>query len=126
MTQALGNWLPAVVQMAVIFGLSSIPDLNALPSGVSDHAAHFVAYALLGGFLLRGVALGTWSGVTPHAAVVAWGGSVVYGATDEFHQMFVHGRTAALDDLLADGLGAAAAVAVIAVAAAGLGPDREV
>ena len=31
---------------------------------------------------------------------------VFYGMTDEFHQMFVPGRTSSIDDLFADTIGA--------------------
>ena len=104
--------------MALIFRVSSIPTLGRLPGGFSDHTAHFAAYAVLGALLLRALADGRWAGVTRRRAVFAWGLSVVYGVTDEFHQWFVPGRFAALDDLVADALGAAAAIALAGAAAA--------
>jgi len=107
------SWGPALLQMAVIFGASSIPDLRELPAGVSDHTGHFVGYAILGALVYRGLAAARWSGVTEAAAFVAWTLSALYGVTDEFHQHFVHGRSPALDDWAADALGAAAAVVLV-------------
>lgn len=109
-------WGPAVLQMAVIFVLSSLPDVE-LPAGVSDHIAHFSGYALLGALVLRALAGATWSGVTLRAAWRAWLVSAVYGMTDEFHQRFVDGRWSSVGDWLADASGAAAAIAVIVAVA---------
>jgi hypothetical protein len=104
--------------MAAIFVLSGIRDVGPLPGGVSDVAAHFAGYGLLGALLLRAVAAARWSGVTPSAAGRAWLISAIYGMTDEFHQSFVGGRTPSAADWLADAAGAAVAVAAIVLIAA--------
>jgi VanZ family protein len=98
--------------MAAIFYASSIPDLSALPGGVSDKVGHFIGYAILGALLLRAVAGARVAGATARVAWITLAVSVSYGASDEGHQYFVHGRTPALDDLAADALGAAVAIAV--------------
>jgi VanZ family protein len=117
--RALGLWMPVAAQMAVIFGASSIPNLTTLPGNLSDHAGHFVGYGLLGLAALRAFASAEWTGVTMRAIVSAWTLAAVYGATDEFHQRFVPGRTPAVDDWAADALGAAAAILIVGVACAG-------
>jgi VanZ family protein len=98
--------------MAAIFYASSLPDLSALPGGISDKVGHFLGYALLGALLLRALSGAHVRGATPAVACRAFLLSVVYGVSDEGHQHFVHGRTAAFDDLLADTSGAAFAIAV--------------
>jgi VanZ family protein len=115
----LSNWWLALALMAAIFGVSGIPNLTTLPGDLSDKVGHFCAYAVLGAFVLRGVARARWDGVTGSAVFLAWVIAAAYGATDEFHQRFVAGRTSALDDWAADALGAATAAIVIGVAAAG-------
>jgi VanZ family protein len=115
--------------MAVIFLLSSIPNLGPLPGGMSDKTGHFVGYAILGAAALRAFARGGWSGVTPMAARLAVLLAAAYGATDEFHQRFVPGRTSAFDDWAADVFGAVAVVALALVvgrlrSAGARGPDR--
>ena len=102
-------WIPAVVQAAVIFGASSVPNLTELPGGISDHAGHFVGYALLSALVVFALASGRWAGVTPGAAARAVLISTIYGLTDEFHQRFVPGRSPAWDDVAADFAGALAA-----------------
>jgi len=117
-TRFLIVWGPAIAQMAIIFASSSVSDLSGLPGGVSDHAAHFLGYALLGALMLRAMASAQWQGVTGGAAAAAIVVSAAYAFTDELHQRFVPGRTAAVDDWVADALGAVAgALAVMVVAA---------
>jgi VanZ family protein len=127
MSRAWELWLPAVAQMAIIYGASSIPDLTTLPGGLSDHTGHSVGYALLAALVLRARAGGTWRGVTTRAGWQAWLVAVLYGATDEFHQSFVHGRSPDVHDWIADATGAGLAVFVAVVAAFGARLDgREV
>jgi VanZ family protein len=102
--------------MAVIFAFSSIPNLTATPLDVTDHTGHFIGYALLGALVLRAVAGGRRRGVTPRTAAIAWGLSAAYGMSDEWHQGFVPGRSPALDDWIADALGAAVSVLCILAA----------
>jgi len=117
-------WGPAIVQMAAIFAASSIPDLGDLPGGVSPDFGHFVGYALLGGLLARAFADGRVAGLTNRAAVLAWLSAAFYGATDEFHQNFVHGRTPDVKDWLVDAAGAAVAVLACRALAAAIGRWR--
>ncbi len=79
-----------------------------------------MGYALLGGLVLRALAMASWDRVSTTSGVSAWVIAVAYGASDEFHQSFVPGRTPAVDDVIADALGAGVAVAVLTVAAVGL------
>jgi VanZ family protein len=105
--------------MGLIFGASSIPNLTTLPGNLSDHAGHFVGYGMLGVAALRAFAGADWDRLAAAVCVRAWTLAAVYGATDEFHQRFVPGRSPAVDDWVADALGAAAVIAVLAIAAAG-------
>ena len=99
----MAAWLPALVWAGVIFALSSRSTLPtpALFPGF-DKAAHFGAYALLGFLLARGAAA---SRLGP-GWVLALG--LLYGASDEYHQSFVPGRTVDAWDWVADALGVAA------------------
>ena len=105
-------WGPAVAMMAAIFYASSIPDLSALPGGISDKVGHFVGYALLGGLVLRAFAGAHVAGAKASTAWIALAISVAYGASDEGHQHFVRVRTPDVNDLAADAIGAAVAIAV--------------
>jgi VanZ family protein len=105
--------------MTAIFVASGTPNLTALPGGLSDHLWHFLAYAGLGGVALRALAQSSWSGITPGRAGLAWLLAAGYGMTDEFHQRFVAGRFPAVDDWVADAVGAATAILVLLVAAIG-------
>jgi VanZ family protein len=113
MRHAVTAWGPAVAVMGAIFVTSSIENVTEMPGGLSDKTVHFLAYGLLGTCLLWALADARLVGVTGRRAFQAWAGSAVYGATDEWHQAFVPGRTVALDDWLADGAGAAVAVVLM-------------
>lgn len=113
--------------MAIIFGASSIPNLQRLPADISDKTGHSVGYALLGALLTRGFADARLKGVTGRTGWWALAASALYGASDEFHQRFVPGRTAAIDDWVADVAGAGVAALLIVVLARVLGArTREV
>jgi VanZ family protein len=110
MIRWLWRWGPAVAMMAVIFYASSIPDLTALPGGISDKVGHGIGYGLLGALLLRAFAAARLANVGAATSWPAWLASVAYGVTDEFHQRFVPGRTPDVNDVIADGVGAALAI----------------
>lgn len=101
-------FLPAAVYAGVLFALSSQPNpLPFLPPEflLQDKLLHGLAYAVLGALLFSGF---RGTGCTPRRAVLL---SVLvaslYGATDEFHQSFVPGRSPDPLDWVADTLGAA-------------------
>lgn len=105
-------WGPVVAYMGLIFALSSL-SAPPSPADVNDKLQHFVFYGGLAALTLRATSGGTLAGVTVTTALLAWAITTAYGASDEFHQSFVPGRSAELADLVADGLGAAAAVVVL-------------
>lgn len=111
MLRRLWLWGPAIAYMAVIFYESSLTDAP-LPGGMSDKVAHAMGYAVLGGLVARAVAGGFLLPLSLVSALLSAVISVVYGATDEWHQRFVPGRTADIRDLLADTIGAVAAVGI--------------
>ena len=90
--------------------MSQVPELL---TGVTDKDAHGFLYAGLALLVLRALAGASWRNVTIGAGVAAVLLSAAYGATDEFHQRCVPGRTADLLDLAADTAGGAATVAVV-------------
>lgn len=69
--------------------------------------AHMTEYAILAVFLF-----GTLAGEAVEGSVVIWSVVLValYASTDEFHQLFVPGRSGQLRDVLIDSCGAAAGV----------------
>ena len=96
-------WMPAAAWAATIFWLSSRPTLPAPEIPYVDKVAHFGAYALLGALL----AFAADRSRLPVIAAVAIG--VMYGASDEIHQMYVPGRSPDVLDWAADAAGVAAA-----------------
>lgn len=92
--------------MACIFALSSMPG-QALPTvHVSNKLIHTGEFGLLGLLMCHALTaqLPTWP--RSHIALLSLLAAICYGATDEFHQLFVPSRSAELGDLAADSLGA--------------------
>jgi hypothetical protein len=104
-------WGPVAVYMAAIFYASS---LSVIPGPVSfwfsDTVLHTACYAGLALVTLRALARGKWTGLTVGVAIAAWLVATLYGVTDEWHQVYVPGRTSELRDLVNDAVGALAAV----------------
>ena len=101
--------------MAAIFYASS---LSVIPEPVSawfsDTVLHMACYGGLALCTLRALARGKWKGVTVGVTIAAWLVATLYGASDEWHQMYVPGRSAELRDLMNDAAGA-----LVAAGAAG-------
>jgi VanZ family protein len=106
-TRAVTLWLPVVCWAALIFVLSSIPNLSTTEGWVGDvlsSGAHAVEYAIFGVLLLRAL----------DARLVAFAAGIAYAATDEIHQSFVPGRVASGIDLLVDAVGLLVGIALAA------------
>ena len=99
-------WLPAAGWAAFIFFLSSQPALPS-PEAVGDKEAHAFTYGVLAFLCLIGLTGARWRAMTILRIATALLLAVLYGASDEFHQSFVPGRTPDVADLAADAVGAA-------------------
>ena len=90
--------------MAMLFGFSSRSTLPSPPAGLSYYHVHVVAYAGLAALTARATGKGlrnvSWSAVLGAILI-----SALYGVTDEYHQMFVPGRTFDVLDMAADAIG---------------------
>jgi VanZ family protein len=91
--------------MAMLFFFSSLSTVPAPPGGLSDKHVHFAAYAGLAAVTLRAVAKGTWHYITFGSVCAAVLISTTYGISDEYHQLFVPGRSFERLDILADLIG---------------------
>jgi VanZ family protein len=96
--------------------MSSIPQ-DGLPDnlGVWSYIAHFTEYAILSGLML-GALYKKWENIRKYA-VVTIGISSLYGASDEFHQLFVAGRYCDVNDWITDTAGAilGAVIAILVI-----------
>ncbi|HSV85586.1 MAG TPA: VanZ family protein [Levilinea sp.] len=123
------RWVPAVVVMGVIFWFSSLPgdEVSRKTEPVLYHApetitvqpleeplrirwlkvGHVIGYALLG--LTYLYALQPGGRRAPFLAVAL---TLGYAVLDEFHQSFVPGRSARLEDVLLDVSAAILAISV--------------
>lgn len=99
-------WLPAVAWAAFIFSLSAQSNVPGPEVPGIDKVEHFGAYAVLGWLLVRAAD----RSLLPLALGAVLG--VLYGASDEIHQMFVPGRSPDVMDWVADAAGVLAATYV--------------
>ncbi len=116
--RSLKYWAPPVLYMVLIFVGSSLkqpplpmPKLEWL---TIDKIYHIIEYGILGGLLAIAFVNApprwlpaNWIWIT--AALI----SILYGASDEWHQTFVPGRFATLADWVADVVGAIVGVLTV-------------
>ena len=99
-------WFPAFLYSGIIFYVSSIPNVK-IPFNIacSDKIFHLFEYMPFGFLLARAFLLteGSLSKKVILSLVILC--SFLYGASDEFHQSFVVGRSACITDFLADTIG---------------------
>jgi VanZ family protein len=103
-------WFPVLVYCCIIFGASSIPSVQ-FPSAFPnvDKLIHAMEYGFLAVLFSRAVRETSARASLPLVFAITLYFVVFYGITDEFHQSFVPGRSADLNDLLADTVGGAIA-----------------
>jgi VanZ family protein len=90
--------------MAMLLGFSSLSTLPSPPGELSFYHVHLVAYAGLGALAARATGTGL-RGVSWRAALGAILISSLYGVSDEYHQLFVPGRSFDVLDIAADTIG---------------------
>jgi VanZ family protein len=103
----------ALIVAIVIFALSAVPG-SSFPAHPNflNVVAHFCEYALLAALLT--VALNSPRRKLWQSALIALAIASFYGASDEFHQLFVPGRVCDVMDWLTDTAGALAGATVSA------------
>ena len=111
-------WIPPLLYMALIFVVSSLKQ-PPLPMPkfewlTIDKLYHFIEYAILG-ILLAWAFVKAKPSVVPSKLIwlIAAVLSILYGASDEWHQTFVPGRYATFADWIADVLGSIAGVLAV-------------
>lgn len=103
-------WLPPLAWMLLIFIVSAQPTLPHAPQAFLDlllkKGAHMLEYAILFVLLWRALSV---SRPSLSSLIMALALTMLYAASDEFHQTFVPGRQGRLTDVLIDSSGAAMA-----------------
>ncbi len=105
-------WGALIAYSIMIYYLSSGPVPDELDTGWFgfDKVLHCGAYAFWASLCLAGLARSAPKKGYLWRSVVAVVATLLYGASDEFHQYFVPGRSASLWDMAADLLGGVLAV----------------
>ena len=102
-------WTLALSYMGLLYWLSSQTSTGGKPLPVPDKLVHAVAY--FGLCVVVRLAVGTVTTRALLATAIAVGLTLLYGATDEWHQSFTPGRQPDLLDWVADAVGACVAAA---------------
>jgi VanZ family protein len=106
MKHILKYWLPLYLYAGVIFYISSIqkplPDIS-IP--YSDKFLHVIEYAVFGILAARAFKNSPREVLHRNFKILAILAAVAYGASDEFHQLFVSCRAGDVFDITADIVG---------------------
>jgi VanZ family protein len=99
------RWGVVVLYAAAIFTMSSMSRVS-IPMRLSDKVVHAGVYSLLAAVLMWAVVAGDWRKVRAQHVVAVTVVCMLYGLSDEIHQLFVPRRRYELLDLAADTSGA--------------------
>lgn len=113
MNKLLKYWLPPITWMIIIFAFSSRPTIAVSTIDWRDFffkkTIHFFEFGILFFLYFRAIRntikISTFFKMSLLAFILA----VLYGASDEFHQTFITGRTGTLRDAIIDASGAGVA-----------------
>ncbi len=101
-------WLPVIVWAGIIFTFSSFPTIVTVDFYLGDFlfkkTAHLMEYGIFATLIYRGLINSKIE--KKRAMMYSVLAAFLYGASDEFHQSFVSGRTSTLRDVLIDTTGA--------------------
>lgn len=101
-------WFPVIIYCVIIFIYSSIP--QPIPVRIEipffDKLLHATEYGLLSYLLIRAFAGSEVKLKKSTVIILSIALATLYGASDEFHQLFVRNRIADPLDILADFVGA--------------------
>lgn len=103
MNKKLIYWIPAISYMGFIFYLSSksvVPG-PSIPIPYYDKVMHFIIFAILSALFLLALRKNEFKKPVLFAILF----TIIYAATDEFHQFFVPGRNMDFFDWIADSFG---------------------
>jgi VanZ family protein len=99
-------WFLVVAWAAVIFALSATPNLRFAEADTIDFVVrkpgHMAAFGILAVLLWRAISYSRGRGAVAVSLVL----TVLYAASDEFHQSFTAGRHPSLVDVAIDSVGA--------------------
>ena len=101
------RYIPVILGMALIFRSSATTGSELgflIPPW--DKVFHALVYMCLGAAFALCFKLSVWKEKPYRTYIISFLLSVLYGASDEFHQTFVPGRDGGVPDLLADASGA--------------------
>lgn len=134
----ISSWFPVILWMSIIFFLSSqvADESSQLSSGITAFVmnlmekiipktifdleflhflvrknAHFIAYLILGLLSLRAFKREGLTGVPLFSLSLLI--CVLYASSDEYHQLFVPGRSCQLRDVLIDSAGATTGLLIV-------------
>lgn len=100
-------WAPFVFWLVLIFALSAYPKA-LIPQGkyISwDKLAHMAEYSVLGWLTARALLYSRIGWLSRYYVWITIAFGVLYGASDEWHQLYVKGRYSSVYDVMADVVG---------------------
>ncbi|KPU42835.1 VanZ like family protein [Oxobacter pfennigii] len=102
-----------LIEVLLKLGMADFLNIISLDKAniIIRKSAHFFEYLILGALIFKTLK----SYCLKNLSLITLCSGVLYAASDEIHQYFVSGRTAALKDVLIDSLGLAAGIMVIKI-----------
>jgi VanZ family protein len=104
--------IPAIFAMITLFMLSTLPGHDPILNSIhlSDKIEHFIAYFILGVTFCIWIQNKNWFSKPIVYGIIVIILCTLFGASDEYHQTFVEGRSGNLYDLAVDFAGGTTAV----------------